>query len=142
LSKTRTHDYVFNWDAMLSFEGNTAPYLQYAYTRIQSIARKANASTDVAPLILETAQERALAIKLIQFEEALEQVNREAQPHIICTFLYDLASLFMSYYEHCPILKPEVPEPIKNSRLTLNAATARTLQLGLDLLGIEVMEQM
>jgi arginyl-tRNA synthetase len=142
LSKTRTHDYVFNWDAMLSFEGNTAPYLQYAYTRIQSIARKANASTDVAPLILETAQERALAIKLIQFEEALEQVNREAQPHIICTYLYDLASLFMSYYEHCPILKPEVPEPIKNSRLTLNAATARTLQLGLDLLGIEVMEQM
>ena len=143
LSKTRTHDYVFNWDAMMSFEGNTAPYLQYAYTRIQSIARKANVTGDVtATIILDTAQERALSVKLIQFEEALEQVNREAQPHIICTYLYDLASLFMSYYEHCPILKTGVPDDIKASRLTLNAATARTLKIGLDVLGIEVMEQM
>lgn len=143
LSKTRTHDYVFNWDAMLSFEGNTAPYLQYAYMRIQSIARKANARGDsTAAIILDTAQERALSVKLIQFEEALEQVNREAQPHIICTYLYELASLFMTYYEHCPILKAGVPDDIKASRLTLNAATAQTLKVGLDVLGIEVMEQM
>lgn len=144
LSKTRTNDYVFNWDAMLSFEGNTAPYLQYAYARIQSIFRKAGIETsdDTQKVHLIADQERALAIKLLQFEEVLEQVNREVLPHIICSYLYELSSLYMTYYESCPILKDGVEEHIKQSRLRINNLVADTLKTGLEILGIEVMKQM
>lgn len=144
LCKTRTNDYVFDWDSMLSFEGNTAPYLQYAYTRIQSIFKKA----DIKPediqfdIFLVMEQERALALKALQFEEVLEQVNRDVLPHVICSYLYELASLYMTYYEACPILKDGVAESERNSRLQLNHVVAETLRIGLDLLGIEVMEQM
>ncbi|WP_018415016.1 arginine--tRNA ligase [Teredinibacter turnerae] len=144
LSKTRTNDYVFNWDAMLSFEGNTGPYLQYAYTRIKSIFRKADLDLEsfAADLNIYEAQEKALALKTLQFAEVVEQVASEALPHVLCNYLYDLSSLFMTFYEACPILKSDVQEDTRNSRLVLSAAVAKTLALGLDLLGIEVMERM
>lgn len=144
LSKTRTNDYIFNWDAMLSFEGNTGPYLQYAYTRIRSIFRKADLDMDnfSAQLQIIEPQEKALALKTLQFAEVIEQVASEALPHVLCNYLYDLSSLFMTFYEACPILKSDVSEDLRLSRLALSSAVAKTLALGLDLLGIEVMERM
>lgn len=144
LSKTRTNDYIFSWESMLSFEGNTAPYLQYAYARIQSIFRRAEISSIEinAELKLDATEEQALALKLLRFEEAIEQVAKEAYPHILCTYLYETASLYMKFYEACPILKDEVSEEDKMSRLQLCAATANILRSGLDLLGIETMEKM
>ncbi len=143
LSKTRTTDYVFSWDAMLSFEGNTAPYLQYAYTRIRSILRKAevDAATLSAPVTVEAPQEKALALHLLRFGELLEQVARDAYPHQLCGYLYELASLYMAFYEACPVLKAE-DAALRTSRLRLCDGVARTLATGLDLLGIEVMERM
>ena len=144
LSKTRTNDYIFSWESMLSFEGNTAPYLQYAYARIQSIFRRAEIQADDlnADLNLAAAEEQALALKLLRFDEALEQVAKEAFPHVLCTYLYETASLYMKFYEACPILKEGVSEADKMSRLQLCAATATVLRTGLDLLGIETMEKM
>ncbi len=144
LSKTRTNDYVFDWDAMLSFEGNTGPYLQYAYTRIASIFRKAELDFDAfsADIHITETNEQALALKLMRFSEIIDQVAEDAYPHILCNYLYELASLFMSFYEACPILKDGVEETTKLSRLQISKATARTLQLGLGLLGIETMEKM
>jgi len=144
LCKTRTNDYVFNWDAMLSFEGNTGPYLQYAYTRIKSIFRKAEQDMNSfsGELILSEEQEKALAIKVIQLSEVVEQVASEAYPHLLCNYLYDLSSLFMTFYEACPILKPDVSQSTRISRLQLSKAVAEALRQGLDLLGIEVMDRM
>jgi arginyl-tRNA synthetase len=144
LSKTRTNDYVFSWDAMLSFDGNTAPYLQYAYTRVQSIFRKAGVAPESlqAAILVDTDQEKALAIKLLQFSEVLDQMARDALPHLLCTYLYDIASLYMSFYEACPILKEGVAPEVRDSRLRLCHLVARTLASGLELLGIEVMERM
>lgn len=144
LSKNRTTDYVFNWDTMLSFEGNTAPYLQYAYTRVVSIFRKAgvDAASLNAEISLQETQEHALAVKLTQMVEAINTVSAEATPHVLCTYLYELASLFMSFYEACPILKPGIDESLKQSRLMLASATANTLKVGLGLLGIETLEKM
>lgn len=144
LSKTRTNDYIFNWETMLSFEGNTAPYLQYAFTRIQSIFRKAD--IDVAalttPLNLNEEAEIALAIKTLQFAEVIDQVTKEAYPHFLCNYLYDLAGLFMRFYEQCPILKSDVAPEVRDSRLQLSACVATTLAKGLELLGIETMDKM
>jgi arginyl-tRNA synthetase len=144
LSKTRTSDYVFDWDSMLSFEGNTAPYLQYAYTRIQSIFRKANLHPNQLgnELKIDHVDEKKLSIKLLQFSETVDQVSQEAYPHLLCTYLYDLASLYMRFYENCPILKNTENKSVRNSRLLLSDATAKTLKLGLGLLGIETMERM
>lgn len=144
LSKNRTSDYIFNWDTMLSFEGATAPYLQYAYTRVSSIFRKAgiDAASFSAPVVIAEAQEKALAIKLVQFEEVLDQMVADATPHVLCSYLYELASLYMSFYEACPVLKEGVETATKESRLVLCNLVAKTLAKGLDLLGIEVMEQM
>jgi arginyl-tRNA synthetase len=144
LCKTRTNDYVFSWESMLSFEGNTAPYLQYAYTRVQSIFRKAGVAPESLQnsLLIGTEQEKTLAIKLLQFSEVLDQVAREAMPHLLCTYLYEIASLYMTFYEACPILKDGVAPEIRDSRLRLCHLVARTIEQGLDLLGIEVMEKM
>lgn len=144
LSKTRTNDYIFDWNAMLSFEGNTSPYLQYAYTRIRSIFRKARIEAEgfSAPVSIEQAQEKALALKLLQFNEVLDQVATDCYPHILCTYLYELASAFMSFYEQCPVLKDGVDSVTQQSRLQLCALSATTLAQGLNLLGIEVMEKM
>lgn len=144
LSKNRTTDYVFDWDNMLSFEGNTAPYMQYAYTRIRSIFNKTQVDLTAlyaAPLMLVDEKERLLAIKLLQFEEAVQTVGREGSPHILCSYLYELAGTFSSFYEHCPILNSE-DETIKLSRLKLALLTERTLKQGLDLLGIKTVEKM
>ena len=129
---------------MLSFEGNTAPYLQYAYTRIRSIFRKADFDWDKfsAPITIESSHEKQLALKLLQFNDVINQVAADCYPHSLCNYLYELASLYMSFYEHCPILKDGVPQDIANSRLQLSAYSAEILKTGLDLLGIEVMEKM
>ena len=144
LSKTRTNDYIFDWDAMMSFEGNTAPYLQYAYTRIRSIFRKADIDPQIfsAEISIVEPQEKTLAMKLLQFAEVIDQVASEGYPHILCNYVYELASAFMSFYEHCPILKDGVTEQSQQSRLQLSKQTSETIAKGLDLLGIEVMEKM
>ena len=144
LSKNRTSDYIFNWDSMLSFEGNTAPYLQYAYARIQSIFRKADIDPAglKASLLLAHANERTLGLKLLQFSEVIDQVASDCMPNVLCVYLYELASDYMSFYEACPILKEGVDEATRDSRLQLCALVARTLATGLDLLGIEVMDRM
>lgn len=144
LCKTRTNDYVFNWDSMLSFEGNTAPYLQYAFTRVQSIFRKAGVTPESlnSAILIGTEQEKTLAIKLLQFSEVLDQVAREAMPHLLCTYLYEISSLYMTFYEACPILKEGVEPEVRDSRLRLCHLVAKTIEQGLELLGIEVMERM
>lgn len=144
LSITRTHDYIFNWDNMLSFEGNTAPYLQYAYTRIRSIFRKAKVNTESfhSAITITEPQEKTLALQLLQFDTVLHQVANEAYPHILCNYLYDLASTYMSFYEHCPILKDGIVQSTKESRLLISEITSNILSKGLNLLGIEVMERM
>ena len=144
LSKNRTTDYVFDWDNMLSFEGNTAPYMQYAYTRIRSIFNKANVNPTAlaeAKIQLSDEKERALAIKLLQFEEAVQTVSKEGTPHVLCAYLYELAGVFSSFYEHCPILNAE-DENVKLSRLKLASLTEKTLKQGLALLGIKTIEKM
>lgn len=144
LSKNRTTDYVFDWDNMLAFEGNTAPYMQYAYTRVLSVFRKAeldeSAIVNAAVTITED-REAQLAARLLQFEETLNVVARDGTPHVMCAYLYDLAGLFSGFYEHCPILSAE-SEAVRNSRLKLALLTAKTLKLGLDTLGIETVERM
>jgi len=144
LSKNRTSDYVFSWEHMLSFEGNTAPYLQYAYTRVRSIFRKAqiDPSSLSAPILAASPDERALGLKLLQFSEALESVTRDAAPHLLCAYLYDLAGLYMRFYENCPVLHEDIAPGLRESRLRLCDLVARTLSTGLGLLGIETMERM
>jgi arginyl-tRNA synthetase len=144
LSKNRTTDYVFDWDNMLAFEGNTAPYMQYAYTRVLSVFRKANIDESVlANVAVQISEDREaqLAARLLQFEETLSVVARDGTPHVMCAYLYDLAGLFSGFYEHCPILSAE-SEAVRNSRLKLAQLTAKTLKLGLDTLGIETVERM
>lgn len=144
LSKNRTSDYVFDWDQMLSFEGNTAPYLQYAYSRIRSVFRRGDVQPDAldtpARVEMSTPEERGLAVMLVRFQEVLEQVATEACPHFLCAYLYELASAFTRFYEACPILTAD--EPLRASRLFLADRTATTLEQGLGLLGIETMERM
>lgn len=140
LSKNRTSDYIFNWDSMLSFEGNTAPYLLYAYARIQSIFRKAGDIDTHAELVITEPTEHQLALKLLQFGDAIDSVAADGTPNILCNYLYELAGNFMSFYEACPILKGD--EATKHSRLQLAQMTANTLQQGLNLLGIETLERM
>ena len=144
LSKNRTTDYIFDWDNMLAFEGNTAPYMQYAYTRVLSVFRKANIDESVlanATVSITEDREAQLAARLLQFEETLAVVARDGTPHVMCSYLYDLAGLFSGFYEHCPILSAE-SETVRNSRLKLAQLTAKTLKLGLDTLGIETVERM
>lgn len=142
LSKNRTTDYIFDWDTMLSFEGNTAPYLQYAYTRIKSIFRRAEAEIDLknVSFALNEPAELTLAIKLIQYPEAVSGITEDYQANLLCTYLYELAVLFSSFYESCPVLKAN--DDIRNSRLKLCDLSASTLQHGLNLLGISTVEQM
>ncbi|MGG5979757.1 arginine--tRNA ligase [Salmonella enterica] len=144
LSKNRTTDYIFDWDNMLAFEGNTAPYMQYAYTRVLSVFRKADIDEQAlasAPVIISEDREAQLAARLLQFEETLTVVAREGTPHVMCAYLYDVAGLFSGFYEHCPILSAE-NDAVRNSRLKLAQLTAKTLKLGLDTLGIETVERM
>jgi arginyl-tRNA synthetase len=142
LSKNRTSDYVFDWDQMLSFDGNTAPYLQYAYSRIRSVFRRGEVdeTTLGGDIVLDAAEEHALAVTLLRFQETLEAVAAEAYPHHLCGYLYEVATQFTRFYEACPILTAE--GPIRKSRLLLCRRTAATLATGLGLLGIDTVERM
>ena len=147
LSKNRTSDYIFSWKTMLSFEGATAPYLQYAYSRIQSIFTKAentkSADTEfITNIQIIEPQEKALALKLLQLEDVIDAVISECTPNLLCNYLYELASLYMSFYEACPILKEGIAVDVKASRLALCQLISQTLKQGLDILGIEVMDRM
>jgi len=143
LSTDRVRDYVFDWDRMLSFDGNTAPYLQYAHARICSIFRRAGVDrSSVAGRTprIEAEQERALALALLGFDSAVADTLERYSPHRLCTYLYDLSTAFSAFYEHCPVLKAE--GEVRESRLVLCDLVARVLNTGLGLLGIESPEQM
>ena len=143
LSMDRLGDYVFSWDKMLSMDGNTAPYMQYAHARVCSILRKAEVTLDAAcraKILFTVPQESALALAVLRLGDVVEQLSRDLKPHVLCTYLFELASKFNAFYEKCPVLNSE-PE-VRASRLALCAATARCISLGLDLLGIEHPDQM
>jgi arginyl-tRNA synthetase len=142
LLPNRQSDYVFSWDKLLALNGNTAPYLQYAYARIRSIFRKGNVAqgTPSASVQLAAPEELALARHLLNFGLVLEAVADDYRPNFLCNYLYDLAGRFTGFYENCPVLKSE-PEQ-RASRLVLCDLTARVLKQGLDLMGIETLEQM
>jgi len=143
LSTDRVRDYVFDWDRMLSFDGNTAPYLQYAHARIRSIFRRAGvdpSSVDPSAISLVEPAERELALRILATPSVIVEATSSQSPHRLCTHLFDLAQAFTGFYEHCPVLK--VDEPVRGSRLALCDLTARTLSTGLDLLGIEAPERM
>jgi arginyl-tRNA synthetase len=144
LSTDRIKDYVFDWERMLAFEGNTSPYLQYAHARICSIFRKAGigrAEVRTLTPTLDHVAERALALRLLQFDTAVWDTLEKYSPHRLCTYLYELASEFSTFYEHCPVLRAD-SEAQKMSRLALCDFTARVMEQGLSLLGIESPEQM
>jgi arginyl-tRNA synthetase len=140
LSKNRTSDYIFDWDSMLSFEGNTAPYLQYAYTRVQSVFRKAGTWDKNTSINLNEPLEQQLAVELLRFEDVLDSVADSTYPHYLAAYLYQIATLFSRFYEACPILKAD--DATRNSRLQLTSLTGKTLQQGLILLGIDTLETM
>jgi arginyl-tRNA synthetase len=143
LSTDRIKDYVFDWDRMLSFDGNTGPYLQYAHARICSIFRRAEidrASVRGVDIQVGTPQERALALRLLAYPTAIDTTLETYSPHKLCTYVYDLATDFTAFYEHCPVLKAD--EPLRSSRLALSDLTARVLAHALGLLGIDAPEQM
>jgi arginyl-tRNA synthetase len=160
LSTARESGYLFDWDRMISFRGNTGPYLQYATARIRSIFRRADAGAAgaadaenaelsgaaraaalAAGVTVTAAPERALALRLLGFGAALTQLGETAEPHRLCTFLFDVASLFTTFYEECPVLKAE-SESLRLSRLALCALTLDVLASGLGLLGVPVPERM
>jgi len=143
LSKHRTSDYSFNFDQMLNFEGNTAPYLLYAYTRVAGVFRKLGKGFDEVSgqISLDSPHEQELAARLAQFGEVLNNVAEKGTPHVLCAYLYDIAQLFSSFYENCPILAADSPEQ-QNSRLLLAALAGRTLKQGLQLLGLDTLERM
>ena len=146
LSHNRTSDYEFDTDKMLALEGNTATYLQYSYARVQSIFRRAEVdarrqSQQVTTIDLGHAAERALALQLLRFSEALEEVLVDFRPNQLTDYLFKLAQMYSVFFEHCPVLKAET-DGLRHSRLALSDLTSRTMQQGLALLGIEVVERM
>lgn len=143
LSKNRNTNYIFDWNTMLSFEGNTSPYIQYAYTRIMSIIKKSkipiNKISEKIDLTEET--EVKLAIKLLEFEEIILIIEKKGTPHIMCNYLYQLATHFSTFYENCSILFSKKIKTCK-SRLKLSFLTAKTLKKGLNILGIKILKKM
>ena len=147
LSTARESAYLFDWDRMISFRGNTGPYLQYATARIRSIFRRADGEAAASPgagaagIAITAGPERALALKLLGFGAVLTGVGETAEPHRLCSYLFDVASLFTTFYEECPVLKAE-PASLRASRLALCALTLDVLTLGLTLLGVPIPERM
>jgi len=141
LANDRIKDYVFDWSRMLALDGNTAPYLMYAHARIRSILRRASeeGTAAIGPIAVETPEERALALALLEFPATLARTAETLQPHRICGQLYEIASVFTTFYERCPVLR--APDPVRASRLALCTLTAQVLARGLDLLGIAAPEQ-
>jgi arginyl-tRNA synthetase len=144
LSQNRTTDYIFDYDRMLALQGNTAPYMLYAYARIQSISRKGGIDFDQlaenCPILLDDESELALAKHLLQLDEILAEVEAELLPNRLCQYLFELSQKFNQFYDRCPVLQAE--EPQHTSRLMLCNLTAQTLHLGLSLLGIQTVERM
>ncbi len=141
LSKDRVSDYMFSWDKMLALDGNTGPYLQYAYARVESMFRKAGERpAPPAAIVLTETFELALAKHIMRLGDVIDLAARELKPHHLCTYLYELAARFSGFYENCPVLS--VDEPLRSNRLALCDLTSRTMALGLDLLGIEHPPQM
>ena len=154
LAHNRTSDYVFSYDKMLAMTGNTAAYMQYSYARVRSIFEKGDVNIEAlreratgrvpsgcSAIKLTSSQERALAVALLQFAEALDRVVADYRPNHLTAYLFELASRYSEFFEHCPVLKAESGE-LRTSRLLLCDLTARTLRTGLNLLGIEVVERM
>ena len=145
LSTDRVKDYTFDWDRMLAFEGNTAAYLQYAYVRVRSIFRRGEVApvtaADRDAIVISDVEERALALALLRFEGAVRSVEDTLEPHRLCTYLFELAQAYTTFFEACPVLRAP-SEPVRRSRLVLCDLTARTLATGLGSLGIDVVEQM
>ncbi|MBX6314653.1 MAG: arginine--tRNA ligase, partial [Isosphaeraceae bacterium] len=146
LSQNRLSDYVFDWKKMMAMNGNTATYLQYAYARICSIFRKAGTTPEAIrsahpPLSLAHPAERTLGLQLLRLPETLDLAAAELKPNVLTDYLFELANQYSTFYEECPVLRAETPER-RQSRLALCDLTARTLQYGLDLLGIKVAERM
>ncbi|TDE55989.1 arginine--tRNA ligase [Nonomuraea mesophila] len=144
LSVSHDSEYVFDFDRMLAFTGNTGPYMQYATARIRSIFRRAGIETSDAkgPILLGAPAERALALHLLGFGALVEQVTEQSEPHRLCAFLYETASLLSTFYEQCPVLRQDNPPETRDSRLALCALTTAVLETGLDLLGVPVPERM
>jgi arginyl-tRNA synthetase len=146
LSKERTSDYVFSFDKMLALDGNTAPYLQYAHARVRSIFRKAAergiayAGAPAPGISLQSPYELALAKHILRLDETIDLVAQELRPHLLCAYLYELSARFSGFFENCPVIQSD--EPVRQSRLALCDLTARTLEVGLDLLGIAHPDQM
>ncbi len=145
LANDRIRDYVFSWDRMLTFEGNTAPYLMYAHARIRSMLRKAQAGRAdfaLAPeqIRINAPTERVLALELLEFPGTLVRIGETLQPHRLCQHLFQLATAFTKFYDACPVLNAQAS--VSASRLVLCNLTARVLKCGMDLLGIEAPEQM
>jgi arginyl-tRNA synthetase len=142
LSSDRIKDYTFDFERMLSFDGNTGPYLQYAHARIQSIFRRSNskADRDGAPIMIAEAQERRLAMELLSFPEVISNVSENLEFHRLANYLYGLATAFTGFYEHCPVLKAEAE--VRKSRISLCDMTANILAVGLNLLGINAPKRM
>ncbi len=142
LCNDRVKDYVFDWDKMLAFEGNTAPYLMYAHARIRSMLRKAGVPVaQDAALSVEHPAERALGTSLLRFGTTVLEVENTLDPHRLCVYLFDLAVTFSTFYEHCPVLRAET-EMVRDARLVLSDLTARVIAAGLALLGIDAPERM
>lgn len=144
LSQNRTSNYIFSYEKMLALKGNTAPYMLYAYVRTQGISREGNIDYDKlradVPIILQEELELNLAKHLLQLDEVLAEVEKDLLPNRLCEYLYQLSQKYNQFFENCPVLKSE--EPVRTSRLILCDVTARTLKLGLSLLGINVLERM
>ena len=146
LSQNRTSDYVFSYDKMLAMNGNTATYMQYAYARVRSIFARGQVEIDAlrasgAPIVLGTPAERAVAVELVQFGEALDLVRADYQPNQLTSYLFDLANRYSTFFEQCPVLRADTDE-LRTSRLLLCDLTARTIRCGLELLGIDVVDKM
>ena len=146
LAQNRTSDYEFSYDKMLAMNGNTATYMQYAYARVRSIFRRGEVDAAAlrasgAVVRLETTAERTLALTLLRFEEAIEQSLVDFRPNLLTTYLFESANCYSTFFEQCPVLKAPTPE-LRESRLLLCDLTARTIRMGLSLLGIDVVEQM
>jgi len=146
LAHNRTSDYVFSYDKMLAMTGNTAAYMQYSYARVRSIFARGEVDVEAlrqseTSILLGSPAERGLAIALLQFGESLERVIDDYRPNHLTAYLFQLASKYSEFFEHCPVLKAET-DALRNSRLLLCDLTARTISRGLNLLGIEVVERM
>jgi arginyl-tRNA synthetase len=145
LAQSRTSDYVFSWDKMLSLDGNTAPYMQYAYARVRSIFRKGGHEAeghrgDAAPIPVDAPAELALAKMILRFPEALDRTLEDYRPNVLAAYLYDLAQAFTAFYDACPVIQSQ--GPTRANRLKLCDLTARVIARGLGLLGIETAERM